>query len=275
SGMVADADGLVYAVNDSFYGLQPTIFTIDPSQTPARIVDYTRITRAGFPAQKLDLEGIALDGEGGYWVASEGRTDRVIPHAIYHVGSDGEIEAEIGLPAELMAVERRFGFEGITVVGDTLWMAVQREWGDDPEHHAKLVSYNLETEEWGAVHYPKAAPDTGWVGLSEITAHGDFIYIVERDNQIGANAVTKKIYRVPAAEMVPAPLGGALPVVSKEEVRDLIPDLTSTGGYVLDKVEGLAIMSDGTAWVSTDNDGVDDHSGETMFFSIGTVASPS
>ncbi|MEO1452219.1 MAG: esterase-like activity of phytase family protein [Pseudomonadota bacterium] len=275
SGMVADADGLVYAVNDSFYDLQPTIFTIDPSQTPARIVDYTRVTRAGFPAQKLDMEGIALDGEGGFWVASEGRTDRVIPHAIYHVGNDGEIEAEIGLPPELTAVERRFGFEGITVVGDTLWMAVQREWGDDPENHAKLVAYDLETEEWGAVHYPKAAPQTGWVGLSEITAHGDFIYIVERDNQIGANAVTKKIYRVPASEMVPAPLGGELPVVTKEEVRDLIPDLTSTGGYVLDKVEGLAIMSDGTAWVSTDNDGVDDHSGETMFFSIGTVASPS
>ncbi len=275
SGMVADGAGMIYAVNDSFYGMQPTIFTIDPSQTPARIVDYTRVTRAGFPAQKLDMEGIALDGEGGFWVASEGRTDRVIPHAIYHVSAEGEIEQEIGLPPELMAVERRFGFEGITKVGNVLWMAVQREWGDDPENHAKLVAYDLESEEWGAVHYPKAAPDTGWVGLSEIVAHGEFIYVVERDNQIGDAAVTKKIYRIPAAEMVPAPLGGALPVVSKEEVRDLIPDLLSTGGYVLDKVEGLAIFEDGSAWVSTDNDGVDDHSGETMFFSIGTVASPS
>jgi len=54
-------------------------------------------------------------------------------------------------------------------------------------------------------------------------------------------------------------------------VRDLLPDLTATGGFVLDKVEGLAIASDGTAWVSTDNDGVDDHSGETMFFTIGAV----
>jgi len=26
------------------------------------------------------------------------------------------------------------------------------------------------------------------------------------------------------------------------------------------------------AFISTDNDGVDDHSGETMFFSIGSVA---
>lgn len=270
SGMVADADGMIYAVSDSFYGFQPRIFKIDPSQTPARIVDAIDVTRAGRPAQKLDMEGITLDGDA-FWIASEGRTDRVIPHAIYKVEADGNIDEEIGLPPELMAVEKRFGFEGITKVGDTLWMAVQREWKDDPANHVKLVAYNIETEEWGAVHYPKADPAKGWVGLSEIVAHGDYVYIVERDNQHGMDAVTKKIYRAPLAEMEPAPLGSDLPVVSKEEVRDLIPDLTSTGGYVLDKVEGLAITADGTAWISTDNDGVDDHSGETMFFSIGSV----
>jgi hypothetical protein len=216
------------------------------------------------------MEGITLDGEGGFWVASEGRADRVIPHALYRIGADGAIEEEIGLPKELMATETRFGFEGITKVGDTLWMAVQREWDDDPRNLVKLVAYNTETGEWGGVHYQKAEPATGWVGLSEIVAHGDHVYIVERDNLVGSDAVTKKIYRVPLSKMAPAPLGSpALPVVTKELVRDLIPDLTATGGYVLDKVEGLAIMEDGTAWVSTDNDGVDDHSGETMLFPVG------
>ena len=275
SGMVADDDGMIWAVNDSFYLFQPTIFKIDPSQTPARIVDAIRVVRQdGNPAQQIDMEGITLDGEGGFYVASEGRTDRVIPHAIYHVTKDGVIRnrtGEIGLPPELMAVERRFGFEGITKVGDTLWMAVQREWKDDPKNHVKLVAYNLETKEWGAVHYPKAEPATGWVGLSEIVAHGDYVYVVERDNQHDYRAVTKKVYRIPLAQMVPAALGGELPVVEKELVRDLIPDLTSTGGFVLDKVEGMAIQPDGTAWISTDNDGVDDHSGETMFFSIGKM----
>lgn len=269
SGMVAGENGLVYAVNDSFYGYQPTIFTIDTTRSPARITKALRITRAnGDAAQKLDLEGITLDGEGGFWVASEGRTDRVIPHALYHVTAEGVIDAEIGLPAELMAVETRFGFEGITLKDGTLWMAVQREWGDDPKGRVKLVSYDLESGEWGAVHYKKAEPETGWVGLSEIVAHGDWFYVVERDNQIGDAAVTKKVYRIPAAEMVPAPLGGDLPVVSKEEVRDLIPDLKAQGGYVVDKVEGLAIFEDGTVWVSTDNDGVDDSSGETFFWSF-------
>ncbi|KUP91534.1 esterase-like activity of phytase family protein [Tritonibacter horizontis] len=272
SGMVADADGMIYAVNDSFYGFQPSIFKIDPSQMPARIVDVIRIHRAnGDAAQKLDLEGITLDGEGGFYVASEGRMERAIPHAIYHVSKDGLIKTnagEIVIPPALMTVEKRFGFEGITKVGDTLWMAVQREWKDDPKNHVKLVSYNIETEEWGAVHYPKAEPATGWVGLSEIVAHGDHVYIIERDNQHDHRAVTKKIYRVALSDMVPGELGGTLPVVKKEEVRDLLPDLTSTGGYVLDKIEGLAILADGTAWVSTDNDGVDDSSGETMFWSF-------
>ncbi len=275
SGMVADEDGMIYAVNDSFYSFQPSIFKIDPSQTPARIVDVIRVHRQnGAAAQKLDMEGITLDGKGGFYVASEGRTDRVIPHAIYHVEADGLIKdrkGEIGLPAELLAVEKRFGFEGITKVGDTLWMAVQREWKDDPKNHVKLVSYNLDTKEWGAVLYPKAEPAKGWVGLSEIVAHGDWFYVIERDNQIGSNAVTKKVYRIPAADMVPAALGGDLPVVSKELVYDLVPDLQSFGGYVVDKVEGLAIMPDGTAWVSTDNDGVDDSSGETFFWSIGKM----
>ncbi len=269
SGMVAGDDGIVYAVNDSFYGYQPTIFTIDTTVSPAQITDALPVTRAGYPAQKLDLEGITLDGEGGFWVASEGRTGRLVPHAIYHVNADGGIEREIGLPAELLAVERRFGFEGITRVGNTLWMAVQREWADDPADHVKLVAYDLETGEWGAVHYPKASADKGWVGLSEIVAHGDHVYVIERDNRIGADAAVKKIYRVPADQMVAAPLGETLPVVTKEEVRDLIPDLAAQGGYIVDKVEGLAIFPDGSAWASTDNDGVDDSAGETFFWSLG------
>lgn len=273
SGMVGDADvaGKIYAVNDSFYGYQPTIFTIDATQTPARITDALPVTRAGHVAQKLDMEGITLDGKGGFWVASEGRTDRVIPHALYNVNADGEIEAEIGLPAELMSVETRYGFEGITKVGDTLWMPMQREWEDDPKNTVKLVSYNIETQEWGAVRYQKAEPATGWVGLSEIVAADDYFYVIERDNQIGANAVIKKIFRIPAADMVPAPLGGDLPTVSKEEVRDLIPDLKSYNGYVVDKIEGLAIDAEGEMFVSTDNDGVDDSSGETFFWSIGKM----
>jgi hypothetical protein len=268
SGQVMAEDGTIYAVSDSFYGMQPTIFHIDPSQTPARIVDAIRITREGAPAQLMDMEGIALDGEGGFWVASEGRSDRLVPHAIYHVGADGAIEDYITLPNELLAVETRFGFEGITRVDDTLYVTVQRPWRDDPANHAKVLGYNLDTEEWSVAHYPLTEPATGWVGLSEIVAHDGFLYFVERDNQLAGAAVTKQITRVALDSVNMVALTETPNVLEKELVVDLLPYFTSTGGYVLDKVEGLAIAPDGTMWVSTDNDGVDDHSGETLFFAI-------
>ena len=271
SGLAADPEnkGMLYAINDSFYGYQPRIFMIDATQTPARITKALDITRGGYPAQKLDIEGVTLDGKGGFWLASEGRSDRLVPHALYNVNSKGVIKKEIALPAELLANEIRFGFEGIARVGDVLWMPVQRPWKDDAKTEVKLVAYNIESEEWGAVRYPLDAPaGKGWVGLSDIEIHGDYAYVIERDNQIGEKAAIKKIYRVAMSQMVPAKLGGELPLVDKEEVRDLLPDLKSLNGYVVDKVEGLAIDAGGKAYVVTDNDGVDDSSGETLFFTV-------
>ena len=278
SGLASDPEtaGMLYAINDSFYGYQPRIFTIDATQTPARIISALDITRGGVPAQKLDIEGVTLDGKGGFWLASEGRTDRLIPHALYNVNAKGVIKKEIPLPAELQAQEIRFGFEGIARDGDVLWMPVQRSWKDDAKGEVKLVSYNVESKEWGAVRYSLDAPaNKGWVGLSDIEIFGDYAYIIERDNQIGEKAAIKKIYRVAMSQMVPAALGGELPLVDKEEVRDLLPDLKSLNGYVVDKVEGLAIDANGKAYVVTDNDGIDDSSGETLFFSVDGLASVS
>ncbi|KQY19547.1 esterase-like activity of phytase family protein [Rhizobium sp. Root482] len=277
SGLAAvkDKPGMLYAVNDSFYASQPTIFTIDATQKPARIIDALRITRNGAAAQKLDSEGLTPDGEGGFWLANEGDADKLYGHAIIHVNGKGEIEKEIAIPAELRAGEKRFGFEGITSVGEgdeqVLWMAMQREWGDDEKGFVKLVSYKPSSKEWGAVRYPLDKTEQGWVGLSEITVHGDHAYLIERDNLIGAAARLKKLYRVALADLKPAKLGGQLPVVRKEEVRDLLPELKASGGYVLDKVEGFTVDAAGNGYVVTDNDGVDDSSGETLFFPIGTM----
>jgi sugar lactone lactonase YvrE len=274
SGMVGDGmvPGRIYAVNDSVFGGQPTIFAIDATQTPARIVQAMPVLRGGFPAQKLDVEGIALDGEGGFWLASEGRADRLIPNALYRVsGETGEIVEEVAFPAELAAHETRFGAEGVTRIGDTLWIAIQREWGDDPAGQVKLLAYNVKEKAWGAVRYPLEPKGEGWMGLSEITAHGDRLFVVERDNQFADRAAVKRVYEIPVAQLEPAPLGGALPVVTKALVRDLIPDLKAWNGYVVDKVEGFAVDATGEAFVSTDNDGVDDSSGETFFWSIGKL----
>jgi len=276
SGLAAvkEKPGMLYAVNDSVYSSQPRIFTIDATQMPAVITDALTITRDGAPAQKLDIEGIVVDGDG-FWLASEGNSDKLYSHALLQVNAKGQISKEIALPEELRANEIRFGFEGITSVGEgddqTLWMAVQRAWKDDEMGFVKLVSYKPASKEWGAVRYPLDKSEAGWVGLSEITVHGDHAYIIERDNLIGNAAKLKKIYRVALTDLKPAKLGGELPVVKKEEVRDLLPDVKALGGYVVDKVEGFTVDAAGNGYVVTDNDGVDDSSGETLFFQIGTM----
>ncbi|UXS00888.1 esterase-like activity of phytase family protein [Agrobacterium tumefaciens] len=279
SGLTADAEkpGILYAVSDSVYGNQPSIFTIDATKKPAVITSVLRVKRDGMAAQKLDIEGIARDGKGGFWLASEGDSSKLVPHALYNVNAKGEIKAEIALPKELLNGETRFGFEGVTVIGEgddaTLWMAVQREWGTDEKGTVKLVSYKPKSKEWGAVRYPLEKAGEGWVGLSEIAAFGDHVYIVERDNQIGDKAKLKKLYRVALSELKPAKIGGELPLVKKEEAHDFLPDLKAqTNGYVVDKLEGFTFDKDGTAYVVTDNDGVDDSSGETLFFTVNLKA---
>ncbi len=141
--------------------------------------------------------------------------DRLLPDG------EGDSEEQIPFPKVLLPVEVRFGSEGITKIGNTLRIAIQRSWEDDPDNTVKLVSYDLETGESGAVRYPTEAVDTGWVGLSEI----------------GAAAYIKKLYRVALEDLTAKPLG---------------------------KVEGFAIDTTGTAYVVTDNDGVDDSNGETL-----------
>jgi hypothetical protein len=233
--------------------------TLVYSDSPNKAIGFIDITDPAAPA--------AL-GEGGFWLASEGDPDAVIPHALIRVDADGEITEEIGYPLALLGQQTRSGSEGVTVADGKVWIAIQREWGDDPKGEAKLLAWDPEAEEWSAVRYPLEAAETGWVGLSEITAHDGFLYLIERDNQIGENARVKQLTRVPLAGLAPAPLGGELPLVSKEVVRDLIPDLAAPRGYVVDKVEGFTIDAGGSAYVVTDNDGVDDSSGETHFLPL-------
>ncbi|MEI8700578.1 MAG: alkaline phosphatase [Mesorhizobium sp.] len=272
-----DAAGKLFAASDSFYANAPSIFEIDATQTPALITGKTIVTRGGHPAQKLDIEGIVADGEGGFWLANEGDPAKLVPHAILRVNDKGEIKQEIGFPMELLAHQTRFGLEGITTIGEgdelTLVMAVQREWTDDPKGQVKLLAYKPKAKEWSAVRYPLEATEAGWMGLSEIAAHEGKLYILERDNQIGDLAKVKRVYSVALDAFKPAELGGELPLIEKTLVRDIIGDLKSaTNGYVVDKVEGFTIDKNGDIFVATDNDGVDDSSGETLFLRLGNIS---
>ncbi|WP_181707503.1 esterase-like activity of phytase family protein [Chthonobacter rhizosphaerae] len=278
SGLTADRTqpGKLYAVTDSIYKAAPRILTIDATSKPAMVTDAITVTRDGKPGEKLDFEGIATRADGTFWVASEGHVKNELKNLLLKVGADGAIQEEIELPAELVAGMTSNGLEGVTVTGEgdaeTVWLAVQREWKSDPKGMAMLLAYTPATKAWGVVHYPleKAAGEGAWVGLSEITAVGDKLIIIERDNQIGEAAGLKTLTEVSLAGVTPAPVGASeIPVVKKSVVRDLVPDLAAFNGYVVDKVEGFAVDANGEAYVVTDNDGVDDSSGETYFLKLG------
>jgi hypothetical protein len=277
SGLAADRSqpGKLHAVTDSVYSGAPRILTIDATQKPARITGEAPVTRNGSAAEKLDLEGIAMALDGGFWVASEGNPEKGLRNLLLKVDAKGAIQEEISLPADLEKGATSSGLEGVTVTGsgadEIVWLAVQREWADDGKGAVKLLAYKPADKSWGAVHYPLDKADGGWIGLSEITAAGERVIIIERDNKIAEKAKVKKLYAVSMADMKPAELGRELPLVKKTVVRDLLPDLKAPKGYVLDKVEGFAIDASGDTYVVTDNDGVDGSSGETQFLKLGKL----
>jgi hypothetical protein len=62
-------------------------------------------------------------------------------------------------------------------------------------------------------------------------------------------------------------------VLGKEPVADLLPALRATRGWTLEKVEGVGLAADGSVYLVTDNDGVDDSTGETLFLRLGPLES--
>jgi hypothetical protein len=283
SGTVADATtpSMLHAVTDSAFA-EARILTIDTAQTPAVITGATTVTKDGAPAKLLDLEGIALATDGGFWLASEGNPEREenpTQSMLVRVDASGAVVEEVTLPESLQKVASRFGFEGVTVTGtgadQVVWVAVQREWKDDPKGKVKILAYKPSDKSWGVVHYPLDPAGKGWIGLSEVTATGDGLVFIERDNQVGRDAKVKQLTFVPLADVTPAALGDKeIPVLAKTQLRDLLPELAAPNGFVLDKVESFAVDGEGNAVIVTDNDGVDDHSGETLLIRLGKVAVP-
>nr|MDJ0808152.1 esterase-like activity of phytase family protein [Gammaproteobacteria bacterium] len=166
------------------------------------------------------------------------------------------------------------GFEGVAMSqnGDLL-VAFQREWIDDPKGYVRIGRYSPKTAAWRFYYYPLdevESPAGGWIGLSELTALGnDRFAVIERDNQRGLDAAVKRIYQFTLDGLTPVGQGGSFPVIEKTLARDILPDLQAPQGWVQDKPEGLAVSADGEVYLVTDNDGVDDSTGETQFLHLG------
>ncbi|MFC3120755.1 esterase-like activity of phytase family protein [Agaribacter flavus] len=304
SGLAADTSdaNTLYAVEDSFFKSN-RIFKIDVGQTPALIVDEITLSDANdvfaaFPTSgatedaesfddvdlaaminadksvNIDPEGISMASDGGFWVASEGAgtigdDNRPIEklNFIFKTDATGVIESVVTLPADVNAMQLRFGFEGITEYNGKAYVAFQRAWGQ--ETNPRIGIYDLATQTWSFVFYPLDAvesQDGGWVGLSDITALGENKFLVlERDNKGGPDAAIKRLYTVDLTGVVDNA------TLDKTLVLDLIPSLAETGALTFEKTEGTAVTVDGEVYIINDNDGVDDNSGETQLINLGKI----
>ena len=264
------------------------------SNHPAVITDEI-VLRDGLLTVDLDPEGIALSasGDGSFWIASEGAgsaDDAGRPvtsnSIVVNVTDDGTITEVVTLPPAVNAKQRRFGFEGVASVmegsSEILYVAFQRAWVGDPAPNnvddggkVRIGRYDTSTGDWTFAYYPldvRESPNEGWVGLSEITALGDDDFaIIERDNQANTDARIKKVYSIDVGSVTFKAEGETFDTLDKTLVDDLIPYLEATNGLVLEKIESLAVTSDGDMLFANDNDGVDDSSGETQLIRIDDV----
>lgn len=274
SGLSADpADATrLYSVSDNAY-TPSTIYSIDAAAGPAVIDRTLTVTDGGAPAS-LDLEGVYARPEGGFWVVSEGATGA--ENALLRLDADAAVQKSIALPDDVAAGLGKQGFEGVTaqtVDGhEIVWTALQREVAGDPEGVVRLGRYDVDAGSWSFYGYRLEAAsgaDGDWNGLSEITLTGNgTLAVIERDKRNGPDAALKAVYTVP----LPSGPATEPTVLPKSLAVDVLPTLQAGAGWTQEKLEGLTVAGDGRVFVITDNDGVDDANGETVFASLGSAA---
>jgi hypothetical protein len=89
------------------------------------------------------------------------------------------------------------------------------------------------------------------------------------DNQLGLEARIKRVYAIEPDAVTFAAPGCTLPVLAKTLRRDILSALDAASISVPDRVENPGITRNGRAYVVTDNDGVDENYGETVFIPAG------
>jgi len=287
SGLVAGEDGYLYSVEDGTFQ-HNRIFKINTDDYPAIIEEEIRILDTNGllngtnssthsyvnndSSVNIDSEGIAMDDDGNFWIASEGAGnagdgDVTSVNMLLHVTPDGTIVNVITLPEALNTIQSEHGFQGVAYHQDKLVVVMQRAWGDETE--PRIGVYHLLTNEWEFFYYPLETPRSqngGWVGLSDIAPIGNDQYLVlENDDQAGPDGVIKIVTLIDLGGME---AGGTL---VKTVVADLVPELLSHGGLLIKSVEGLAVTEEGDVWVVNDNMGTDDNSGETQLMELGCL----
>ncbi|WP_235900407.1 esterase-like activity of phytase family protein [Lolliginicoccus suaedae] len=266
-----DPDRL-HAATDNVYS-PSRILGVDVSRSPA-VIDSEILLTEGGAELGLDIEGIAARPSGGWALAVEGSDGP--GNEIVLVDSSGAVTERVPLPDDIADALGGQGLEGIAVQGEgdgeTIWIPLQRELSTDPAGATRIGAYTPADDQWSWHGYPLEDTSTAgdWIGVSEIALDGDGLLVLERDKLSGPDARIKRVYRV----ALPEPGTGSEsadeepPMLAKSLEADLLPLLGATNGWVQEKAEGMAIAGNGALYVVTDNDGLDDATGETVLLRI-------
>jgi len=299
SGLAAHSihPGLLYAVSDAFLA-RGYIYLIDVFSKPAQIIDRFPVLGSPDPGDSieslgdLDLEGIAVGPDRSLWLASEGGDPEEGERGNLILKVDpltGIVLQEITLPAELDDNRRSNGLEGIAVAADPrgqddalfglrelVYVVIQRAWpdtGDQDGVETKIGRYDVARQQWTFVYYPlEPEGNGGWVGLSELTPLPDGAFgVIERDKGWGPNAELKAVYRVDLANADFRPLDdpNGLATIDKSLLIDALPLMQDRSIWTAEKLEGFAVSWIGQMYAVTDNDGLDEATGETLFLRLG------
>jgi DNA-binding beta-propeller fold protein YncE len=276
----------LWAVSDSYLA-QAYLYRVDVSRKPALITQRIPVGGVDVSDQALgdfDLEGVVVRPEGGFWFASEGRTNvgSSRPNLLVRTDAAGTVLDSVPLPAILVTGATSSGFEGVTATGsaaagdETVWAVIQREWADDDRGFVKIARYDVAANRWTFARYPLGpveSPAGGLVGLSEMTLlpDGHTVAIVERDDRLAGQARVKRLFGVDLDDPSVTWRGHGEPLdtVDKRLLRDVLGDLDAASITVPDKLEGVGVGRDGRLYLVTDNDGVDENYGETVFLGLG------
>ncbi|MEU8179931.1 esterase-like activity of phytase family protein [Micromonospora sp. NPDC049044] len=261
----------LYSVTDAAYS-QTRILTIDAKRTPAVITGALPARDAAGTPVGYDAEGIFARPQGGFWLAVEGA--KGAENKLVRLDAAGVTRQTVALPAEVAAGLGKQGLEGVTATTDRqgreiVWVAVQRELSTDPTGIVRLGRYDVTAGTWSWFGYQLDATTVpgDWMGLSEITVVGDRLAVIERDKLNGPAATVKRIYTVP---LPGAATTGPLTVLPKTLAVDVLPALRATNGWTQEKLEGLTVAGNGEVYAITDNDAVQDATGETVFLRLGS-----
>ena len=269
----------LFTVHDFFLD-KSRLYSLDVSQKPAVIRDEIPLLKDGAPVH-YDMEGLVQRKEGGFWLASEGAGNAPARRARTSLSRwrpDGTVLQRSRCPPSRRAPAKQ-RLRGCGGHGrgssERVFVAFQREWTSDPARHVRIGEYSPGTGEWRFFYYPidpVESPAGGLVGLSEVVAPSDDrLLILERDNAGGPDARNKRLYEVSIAGVTPQPQGDALPRSDEDSRPRSAPSAPGNRGWTQEKVEGVAVTKDKKLYVVTDNDGVDENTGETILLRLGRL----